>query len=401
MPEPSPAVAALIRQAAGAFAAELEDVIEGVDAAVLATAPDNVAADPALVAELQSTNRANVAYWLAANVRAPGQPVAPNEAPELVQVARDIVRRGFDDAVLTSYRIGQNVAWNAWMERCFTLTDDPALLHELLAITSQSIFAFVDGTVAIVQERIAAERAAIARGTRTVRLETVRLVLERAPIAPDRASHRLGYELAGPHVAAVLFAEPGTLDAADLRAAADRVLHAIGTRRALSVEGSEWALWLWLPRAEPVDPAAVADAVGEARAAFGAPGRDVEGFRRSHAEALEVQALLMRPSAPARVASVDQLRVALLAGTDPERATAFVHAVLGDLLTAPEPLVETLRAYVREDRNAAQTARVLFTHRNTVISRIARAEELLPAPLEHRTTEVGVALELWHWLGLR
>ncbi len=40
----------------------------------------------------------------------------------------------------------------------------------------------------------------------------------------------------------------------------------------------------------------------------------------------------------------------------------------------------------------------LFTHRNTVLGRVARAERFLPATLEDSTIDVAAALELDAWL---
>jgi DNA-binding PucR family transcriptional regulator len=57
-------------------------------------------------------------------------------------------------------------------------------------------------------------------------------------------------------------------------------------------------------------------------------------------------------------------------------------------------------AYVRSDFNASAAARALFAHRNTVLNRMERARGLLPAPLEGRSLEVGLALEITRWLGV-
>jgi DNA-binding PucR family transcriptional regulator len=54
---------------------------------------------------------------------------------------------------------------------------------------------------------------------------------------------------------------------------------------------------------------------------------------------------------------------------------------------------------VREGFSASRTARALSAHRNTVAGRLQRAEQLLPAPLSGRRLEVGLALEILHWLG--
>jgi DNA-binding PucR family transcriptional regulator len=47
--------------------------------------------------------------------------------------------------------------------------------------------------------------------------------------------------------------------------------------------------------------------------------------------------------------------------------------------------------------NATATASALFTHRNTVIRRIASAERLLRRPLHQDPLSVAVALETLRW----
>jgi DNA-binding PucR family transcriptional regulator len=104
-----------------------------------------------------------------------------------------------------------------------------------------------------------------------------------------------------------------------------------------------------------------------------------------------------RASAAPRLASYDEVQVVALATQDEERADAFVARTLGELAAAPRELQETARVYLREGSSATRAARVLFTHRNTVLARLARVEQLLPAPLEGRGLQVGLALEILRW----
>ena len=46
-----------------------------------------------------------------------------------------------------------------------------------------------------------------------------------------------------------------------------------------------------------------------------------------------------------------------------------------------------------------RAARALYTHRNTVLNRLRRAERLLPLPLAGNGVDVGAALEIAQWLG--
>ena len=86
-----------------------------------------------------------------------------------------------------------------------------------------------------------------------------------------------------------------------------------------------------------------------------------------------------------------------VAAHDPRRAAEFVAATLGPL-AADDPaaarLRETLRVYLEEADNAPRAAARLYTHRNTVLKRIARATELLGYPPRERRLAVELALEL-------
>ena len=53
--------------------------------------------------------------------------------------------------------------------------------------------------------------------------------------------------------------------------------------------------------------------------------------------------------------------------------------------------------YVRELGSTTRTAERLYTHRNTVIRRLARADELLPRPLAENVLGVAAALETLKW----
>jgi DNA-binding PucR family transcriptional regulator len=405
---PSPAVAALIRTGATAFLEDPGSLFGEVDAAVLEATPTRLSSDPAITTATIATNHANILHWVTANVRRPGEPVPANLSAAVVDIARDIVRRGVDDTItLNTYRIGQNVAWRAWMERAFGLTDDPDELRELLDVTARSIFTFVDETVEGIQELIDREREQLVRGTHAERLETVNLILEGAPITVARAGERLRYELSARHTAAVIWSDAALRDAEGaLERAADALARAAGARRPFTVAASARSLWVWwagdgaAPDLDAVR-AHLAEAAPHVRVALGTTGSGMEGFRRSHLDALATQRLMHRMPGALRVASYEDVELVALTSADDERTADFVTRTLGELATASPELRETLRVYLREGSSASRAARALFTHRNTVLNRLARARELLPAPLDGRGLQVGLALEIVHWLGTR
>ena len=399
---PSKPVAAMMRQIAAETIEEPGPLLAVIDEAVSAQLPERVAADPSLVAGMMAANHANLNHWIAANAVAPGMPVGANLEPEVLDLSRDIVRRGFDDTVLNSYRVGQNAALRFLMDRAFEATSDVTLLRELLDVATRSVFAFVDATVTGIEEQIELERDQLTRGTHAERLEVVNLVLEGAPITAQRASARLGYELGSRHRAAVIWSgdsgEQGRLELT-----ADALARELGAARPFTVVAGVHSIWVWLAvesRVEGADPSSALPADGDVRVALGSVAPGMDGFRRSHLDALTTQRLMLRMPADLRLASYDDIALVAVSTQDEQLADDFVKQTLGGLATADPILRATLRAYIREGYNASAAARTMYAHRNTVLNRLQRARELLPRPLEGHGLEIGLALEMVHWLGV-
>ncbi|MDF0530106.1 PucR family transcriptional regulator [Tsukamurella sp. 8F] len=395
---PSPRVRELIRTGAQLALSPPVEWKGALDEAVLAAAPV-LASDPDLAAAASRSNSANLLHWAAANVRDPGAPVAANVGAEPLAIARDIVRRGLDERALDAYRVGQTVALRFWIQIAFSLTDDPAELRELLDITTASISTFVDATLAALEQQIRSERHDLTRGAHADRLAAVTLLLDGAPIPPDRAEERLGYRLDRRHIAAIAWSDgaPG----GDARVL-DRVSEALGRAsgaRPLSILASGATRWVWVP-ADDLDLAPVRAAVEghpDVRVALGPAADGADGFRRSHLDALTTQRMLARLRSTEQVAQFSEVELVALITSDPEAAGRFVRRTLGGLAAADAELRRTVAMYIREQYNASRTAERLYTHRNTVLRRISRAQELLPAPLEESGAHVAVALEVLYW----
>jgi DNA-binding PucR family transcriptional regulator len=401
-PLPSPRVAELIRATTTELLSHADRVFEEVDAAVLARQPTQAMLDDQVAAAIRLSNRANLAHWSAANLRAPGARVAPIATDDTLEIAREIVRRGLPDTSLEAYRVGQNVAWRRWMETAFSLCSEPDRLREMLDITAHSIFTFVDDTLATIQAAMERERAQLGSRTHTERLEVVNLILEHAPITAERASRRLRYELSRRHTAAIVWSDRiGPRDPGQLEAGAEALSRAVGTSRGLTVAPTADALWVWLSTPEPPEPERLRDTAAPAgvRIALGTTDAGLDGFRRSHLNALRTQRLMRRMPQELRIAGFADVQLVALVSQDEERLAEFLSSTLGALAQADPSLAETLRVYVREQFSASRTARALFTHRNTVRARLARAEQLLPVSLADHGLEVGLALEVLHWLG--
>ena len=398
----SPRVADLIRQGAEIVLALPEEVITELDGVALAAMPHEIADDPGLAAGIRRTNRGFVRAWAEANLREPGAEVTPTIGPEMLAIARDLVRRGLDDSTLEAFRAGQNVVWRRWMGIAFGLTDDPRELAELLDHTAESIFAFVDSTLAEISGQMQRERDELKRGTHAMRFETATLIIDGAPIARDRASGMLGYELGQRHTAAVVWGDQASEDHGLLDRAAEALAQVSGARRPFTVVASASTLWVWVAGSNGPDVGRLERLIAQlpgVRIAIGPPGAGIDGFRASHLAATATQRLMVRVASEVRVATYDAVEIVALVTADESRAAEFVTRTLGELESAQLALRETVRTYLRLQSNTSRTAEALFTHRNTVLTRLNRAAQLLPRPLEENSLAVAVALEVVHWRG--
>jgi DNA-binding PucR family transcriptional regulator len=403
----SPEVAERIREIAQRQLDRLDELTAAVQAAVVRVAP-LLAEDPALYAESLASTRANNLRFLMLTVSHPGEPAASDPPPEAVDIARSVMRRGADtEMVVLTYRAGQNAFWESWLDAAAELVADRDELVEVLRLSSVLVFDYIDGVLTRVLTRAEEEREELLRGGLARRAETVRMILDDVPIAEQRASERLGYELSRTHTCVVLWSEEaveqGTLDRA-----AHALAHAVGARHPLLLPATVAAVWAWIGTAGEPDlaplRAAMEDVDPAIRAAVGPSCPGLAGFRRSHDGAVATHGLVAGARGGERLTTYRDVEVTALVAQDPRRMTDFVRTTLGPLAgrdAAAARLRETLRIYLREGESAPRAAQHLYTHRNTVLQRVARAEELLGHPIADRRLELALALELTHRLGGR
>jgi DNA-binding PucR family transcriptional regulator len=403
-----PSIAQLMGDVAELLYADVDELIGEMDAAVADAAPA-LAADAAIAAEMSASNRANTMRLLTALIRRDGQPPSRDVPPEALDVARTVVRRGIDiDVVFHAYRRGQNLAWQRWLAYAGRSVAPGPELVQLLELSSQLMFEYVDNAIGQVLAEAQHEREEVLGGALARRAETIRLILDGAPIDAHRASERLGYELGRRQTALVLWAEPADDIQGALESAATILAKAVGARRPLTLAAGASTLWAWLGSDDDADADALRQALGRAergvRVAVGPTKAGITGFRRSHVAALAIHGLLAGHPGSDRLALYRELEVTALAAQDMDRAAEFVSTTLGSL-AADTPsaarLRDTLRVYLDEADNAPRAAARLHTHRNTVLQRVARAGELLGYRPGERRLEVRLALELAHQLGTR
>jgi DNA-binding PucR family transcriptional regulator len=401
----SPSVARSIGEIAALQLRDVEELADAISTAILESAPV-LSDDPALTAEMHASSRANVRRFLSHQVAHPGQAPPPDIPPEALDLARTMVRRGVELGVLANaYRRGQNVAWQRWMQTVVEVTP-PEELPELMSASSTLQFSFVDSILTGLIAQIEQEREALLGGTLARREQTLRLLLDGAPLDQNTASAALGYELGRLHTAFILWGQPGQITPGELEAAATALAHAAGIARPLRFSASASSLWGWLGSDTELEIAPLRTAAeafpGTTRAVIGATRRGTTGFRQSHDDAIATQRLLSTSPQGERFTAYRDVEVITLLASNQERLNQFISETLGPLAasnTTMARLRETLRIYLQEADNSAATAARLNTHRNTVLHRVARAQGLLGRPLNARRLALTVALEAAHHLG--
>lgn len=357
--------------------------------------------DPVLTEAIRRGNRAHLLHWAVANIDRPGEPVQANQGGETLDLIRIAIRGGMDErAIVEASRIGQSVTWRTWMRTALRLTADPNELRELLDVSARSITAFTDVTVAETCRQVQLEHGAMVREKEEERHKVVAEILGETPIRAQHAEERLGYRLEQSHTAAVIWSDEATVDPQDISRAAEAVLNALPRHRSLAVPADATTQWVWFAGAEGPNLATIAGVVAELprlQVAVGPTEAGIDGFRRSHRDAIKTMQMMNRFDSGRRVASFADVELIELITSDAERAGRFIDHALGDFKSADAELQWTVLTFIHEQCNASRTAARLFTHRNTLSRRLTRANELLPQPLEVSSVRVAVALEALRW----
>ncbi len=400
-PPLTPAARDLIRATLERVLADGPALFGELHEAVAASAPATLVADPALAAEIERSNVAILAAWVDATMRHPGEPVAPVLGAETLDIVRDVARRGLEDSTYNYFRVGLAVASRHIMEAAFERSSDPQVLREALSLMLSSSADYIDRSVAALRAVIEQEREARAVGGRTRRLEIAMALLEGDALPTETASARLGFELGRPLLGCILWADPSTGPGMEgLEKVARQLADAYEARSPLVISASAASVWMWLPTRFRPELSTLRAMVAETegvQVAIGSTGNGVAGFRSGHRDALHTQRVMHRLGNAAVLATHEELRIVALAGADEVAADEFVAVVLGALASASPDLRSTLRAVIASGFDTAGVAERLALHRNTVLGRVRRAENLLPPGSEERWIDVAVALELDHW----
>jgi DNA-binding PucR family transcriptional regulator len=392
---------------AGSLRADLQPLAARVDAAVRAAVPA-LAADADIRLALQRSTEANVADVLTLLGDAT-VPLDSGVPPEALSLAGVLVRRGVEPGDLVhAYLVGQNEFWRAWMEELTARLPSGPRLVVALERSSARLFSRADFLVAQLMRHIDRERERWMGGALARRTQLVRRLLAGDETDVAEASRALGYDIDRWVLAAVLWDAGGRDDHDSLESQAAVAARAAGVARAFTLAPGETGLWAWVATPEPPDLDAVADALRESvvegqAVALGTPAYGLQGFRRGHEEALLARRIA-ELGGRAGVIRYDEVELVSLASADLDRLGRFVRRTLGPLTADDEStarLRETLLAWLAEGGNARRAAERLHAHKNTVLYRLQRAQQLLGRPLDEDRGALELALSAVRSLGTR
>ena len=337
----------------------------------------------------------------------PSKAVPP---PEALAYAKEYVRRGLPFEVLQrAYRTAQADVSRIWLDHLRLATTDRDCFAESVGFFNDWLFSWIEALERQLTEAYMGERERWVRGSAAVRTEQVRAILDGAREDVAEASKRLAYELGRNHLAYVIWRDDAADEAGDgdgvfgdMERLAIAVAEAGEARGQLTIPlGGQLACWAGLrelPTLEGLASRVGAQPGHPLRVAMGLPGHGIEGFRRSHREALlarrAAEVLGYRDRACVRFADSD---LDVLLTQDLDEARRFVRRELGPLAEDVEGsrrLVVTLLAFLEEGASFARAARRLGVHENTIAYRVHRAEELLGHRVVDRRLELHVALRL-------
>ncbi|MCU0511153.1 MAG: helix-turn-helix domain-containing protein [Anaerolineae bacterium] len=132
---------------------------------------------------------------------------------------------------------------------------------------------------------------------------------------------------------------------------------------------------------------------------LGQPAREISSWRTSYRDAVQAMELAVRlqTDTPLFIGDLGVYQL-ILSLSDREKLTDFCHSTLGKLIDYDvrnnADLIKTLEAFFNCHGNLSQTADVLIVHRNTLLYRMNRINEIAAIDLNRPETRLALHLAL-------
>ncbi|MBU3064935.1 helix-turn-helix domain-containing protein [Nocardia sp. NEAU-G5] len=342
-------------------------------------------------------------------------PVERIQAPAAaVEYARRLAQQGVPvHALVRAYRLGQRrlteMVFAELHEMAIPPGDRISAIERITAIVFEYIDRITEQVVVIYDD----ERERWLETRNSLRALRVReLLTTRKAVDADETSTVIRYPLRWHHIALVLwYSDAGDSEIPRLQQFVRELAQELATdANPLFVAADPACAWAWLPyRAAPPDPAPVlraraASSPAAPGIAIGRAGSGVAGFRRSHRQAGQAQAVAAAGGManPVVAASDPGLAAAALLGDDLAETREWVGETLGELARDTDNdarLRETLRVFLRTGSSYKAAAEELDLHFNSVKYRVGRAVARRGRPIAQDRLDVELALLVCHWYG--
>ena len=340
------------------------------------------------------------------------------EAPTAaLEYARRLAQHGVPvNALVRAYRLGQRQLNDLVFKAVREADISPVTRLAALEAITTTLFEYIDWisqqVVAVYEE----ERERWLENQNSIRALRVReVVAGKTKVDVDATSESIRYPLRWHHLAVVMWYPDEGATGEEL-ARLQRVLRELGQATAvgsnpLFAAADQTTGWGWLPfRSAPPSAVEAVRQFARKRAdcpsvAIGTVTSGVDGFRRSHREALAARSVAVAGGSHESTvfaASDPGLAAAALLGGDLGAARVWVADALGGLAAETENdarLRETLRVFLRCGSSYKQAAEELDLHFNTVKYRIGRAVARRGRPIDEDRLDVELALLACQWYG--
>lgn len=367
---------------------QLEALTERLFGLILQAMPDYPTYASLTSTDLRGANYRNLDQILGEITRPESSVETPDRSP-LHETGRRRAQQGVPlESLLYAFRLGGRVLWEGLVREA-TRSRDPADLEQLL-VEAVVVWEAIDHSSTIVAKAYREEQAHQQRQSQRRRETVLSALLQGRPLAPSalvEASDVLGMRAGCPMVVvtSVMAVAAGSEPAPTPEVA----LGSAGFTSAWVSQGPRDSGLVALSSRE--DERRAYDVLTELLPGPASLSPVVDGFEHV-AEAHRVAALTLRtlPDGFSGVARVtDRLSQTLLAST-PEVARVLAQHHLGDLLgmrpADRDVYFDTVEAVVEAGGSYTAAARRLFCHRNTVIKRMRRLEELTGLRLDDLRT---------------
>lgn len=401
-------------QIIGALDGKLDHITQSIQK-ILLTEIAELSEDAQLMDLQEHTVAANVETVFASiRHRIPIEDVVP--PTESLEHARRMAQRGVPaNAMVRAYRLGHQEVLNFVLDEIAASDLDPRWSLDVFKYFQTVSFGYIDWISQQVLNTYQQEYDRWVENRNSMRAQGVGAILGADGGDVDVLTEEIRYPLRRIHVALALWYPDGN-DGDELvrmERFANHLARSLGTHEPpLFLSVDHLTAWVWLPLSTH-GAANVTERIREFATvqqdspwiAMGNALPGIDGFRRSHEQAVDVRAVaVVSGSVDRRVmaASDPGLPVATLLGDDVGSVGAWVAEILGPLASDTENderLRETLRVFLRTGSSFKAAADEMHLHSNSIKYRVNRAISRRGAPIADDRIEVEVALLLCHWFG--